>query len=187
MQIPDERLRSLLDPPEAGPPARPGLREASVLAPWFSKDGQDFILFTLRAVDLSTHAGEVSFPGGLREENEDAVQCALRECEEEVGIPTAEVEILGALPPKQSLHGFMVRFFLGRIDAPRKLVLDRREVEEVFAIPVQDLAQKTRWEWRDLPPPPRARRMPFFVHEGRELWGLTALFTLALLERLELH
>ena len=83
-------------------------------------------------MDLSTHAGEVSFPGGLREGTEDAVQCALRECEEEVGIPPAEVEILGALPP-------------------------------------------------------RTRRQPFFVHEGREVWGLTALFTLALLERLELH
>lgn len=184
MIIPESRLLSALEPPVLSWAGRPGLRDAAVLLPWFTDGGEDWILYTVRRHDLPTHAGEVSFPGGAREGAESPVECALREAEEEIGLARERVEVLGSLPAMVSIGGFFVEVVFGRIDHPHDLRLDPGEVAEAFAIPLRTLCEESRWEERRIPAPPFARSMPFFVHEGRDLWGLTALFTLELLGRL---
>jgi 8-oxo-dGTP pyrophosphatase MutT (NUDIX family) len=184
MIVPESRLLSALEAPATRWAGRPGLRDAAVLLPWFTDRGEDWILYTMRRHDLPTHPGEVSFPGGAREGAESPIDCALRETEEEIGLSRNRVQVLGSLPAMVSIGGFFVEVVFGRIDHPGDLALDPGEVAEAFAIPLRQLSDQDRWESRRIPAPPFARTMPFFVHEGRDLWGLTALFTLELLGRL---
>ena len=187
MPLSDDRLRSALDPLEtAWPPRRPGsaVRDAAVLVPWFTRAGEDRILYTLRCRDLPAHGGEVSFPGGAREDDEDALACALRETREEIGIDGRAFTPLGTLPGRESIHGFAVRVFVARLAVPFSCRPDPSEVDSVLELSVEELRDEDRWEWRTLGAPPRARRIPFFaINGGVQLWGLTALLTRDLLAR----
>ena len=94
MMISDQILRDALDPPERGWRSDPGQRDAAIVVPWFTRGGRDFLLYTARPDHLPEHPGEVSFPGGGREGDEDALACALRELNEEVGLVPEDVEAL---------------------------------------------------------------------------------------------
>ena len=93
----DDALREhLLALPEAweGPDE---LRSAAVLAPIFRRRNEDWLLLTQRRADLPHHPGQISFPGGQRDNQESPLECALRECQEEIGQEPSQVLILGAL------------------------------------------------------------------------------------------
>ena len=185
MSLSPEILRRALDPvPKVWQP-RPGHRFAAVLAPLFSREGSDWLLFTLRRRDLPHHPGQVSFPGGAREGGEGPEACALRETEEETGLRSKTIEVLGSLPPRRSIAKFWVHPLVGLIPPPTDLRPDPREVERVLEIPVADLMETTRWETR-VPATPDGQRppSPHFDWQGTALWGLTARFTLDLLERI---
>ena len=185
MALRDDRLRDLLDPLETGWRPRPGLRDAAVLVPWFTREGRDHVLYTLRRDDLPVHPGEISFPGGAREADEDALACALRETHEEIGLAPEAFEVLGALSDRVSIAGFLVRPFVARLRPPFTCRPDPGEVERVLSVAVDDLLDETRWVWRTLGSPSLRRRIPFFeLEDGVELWGMTALLTRDLLERL---
>lgn len=185
MQIDDDRLQQVLDPLARPWRTRPGLRDAAVLAPLFADDDGDALLFTQRRADLSSHAGEMSFPGGGREGNEDALACALRESNEEVGLDPAAVQVLGCLPERISIAGFLVHVFVGRIPSADDLVIDPGEVESIVPIPLAALRQRDRWEWRVLSGRRLRSPIPFFEWRGHTLWGLTAMLTVDLLERID--
>ena len=90
MILDDTQLAARLDPiPDSWDDA-PGLRRAAVLAPIFHHDQQDWLLLTERRTDLAHHAGQISFPGGAREPDEDPVSCVLRETREEIGVNADE-------------------------------------------------------------------------------------------------
>ena len=89
--------------------------EAAVLVPITRSDEPELVL-TLRASGLSTHGGEVAFPGGRRDpEDPDLIFTALREAEEEIGLPPGLVEVIGPLSPLISLHGIKVTPYVGVI------------------------------------------------------------------------
>lgn len=185
MALRDEQLRDLLDPVETSWRPRRGLRDAAVLVPWFTRDGRDHVLYTLRRADLPVHPGEISFPGGAREADEDALACALRETHEEIGLAPEAFAVLGALPDRVSIAGYLVRPFVARLGSPFTCRPDPAEVQRVLSVAVDDLLDETRWVWRTLGSPPLTRRLPFFeLEDGVELWGMTALLTRDLLERL---
>jgi len=183
VNLDDARLRRALLAPETDWRTRPRLRDAAVLAPLFRRDGQDWLLYTLRRDDLESHAGEMSFPGGAREGDEDALTCALRESHEEVGLAPDSVEVLCRLGECTSIAGYRVHVFVGRMPPPDELVPDPREVERLVPIPLAELVQKERWEWRTVEHPRLIRKIPFFEYRGDTLWGLTGLLTLDLLDR----
>jgi 8-oxo-dGTP pyrophosphatase MutT (NUDIX family) len=182
----DGLLRAVLEPVERGWRPLPPLRDAAVLAALFTRDGRDHLLFTQRRADLEHHPGEMSFPGGAREGDEDALECALRECEEELGLDPKAVTVLGQLSPLTSGAGFRVHAFVGRIPAPEVLGLrvDPREVDSLVPIEVSALRTEARWVWRPWTPPSGAvRRTPYFHYRQHVLWGLTARLTRELLQR----
>jgi 8-oxo-dGTP pyrophosphatase MutT (NUDIX family) len=134
-----EGLRSALDhDPSPEPP--PGARLAGVLVPLVGRT-EPSLIFTRRTEDLSRHAGEISFPGGLQHgEDVSLAETALRETEEELGIGRDEVEVLGALPAVLTfVSAILIVPFVGLIERPR-LSPNAAEIAEVLEYQLGDLA-----------------------------------------------
>jgi 8-oxo-dGTP pyrophosphatase MutT (NUDIX family) len=148
---------------------------AAVLVPIVAHPAQLTVLFTQRTAQLRSHSGQVSFPGG-RAEPEDASPelTALREAEEEIGLPAERVEIVARLPDYLTRTGFRVTPVVGLLMPPLELAPDSREVEEVFEVPLAFLldARNHRRETREL----RGEMVGYYVMQygGRRIWGATA-------------
>ncbi|MCA8942709.1 MAG: CoA pyrophosphatase [Planctomycetes bacterium] len=177
----DEILRRALDPvPEIWTP-KPGFRQAAVLVPIQRRDAADTILLIRRTDSMPSHAGQIAFPGGSREGDESPLECALRESHEELGLDPADVVVLGGLPSRVSNAGFHVHVIVGRIGTDFVPIPDTREVASIAHPEIEHLADRARWDWRDVPRV--SRPMPHYELETGTLWGLTARFVFDLLER----
>jgi 8-oxo-dGTP pyrophosphatase MutT (NUDIX family) len=98
------------------------------------------VLLTRRTEHLNEHAGQISFPGGKAEPHDvDAVAAALRETEEEIGLPASHVEVIGRLPIYTTITRFVVTPVVGLVKPPFELALDAFEVAEAFEVPLQFL------------------------------------------------
>jgi 8-oxo-dGTP pyrophosphatase MutT (NUDIX family) len=159
-------------------------QRAAVLVPVIDDGGALRLLLTRRTDDLPTHAGEVAFPGGLMEPGEvDPVKTALREAEEEIGLPGDAVEVLGLLDdfPTRT-DAVAVTPVVGVLRRLPVLRARAAEVARIFDIPVAELVRADRWTWRDKTRGGRSLRIYYFLHQGETLWGLSALIVLHLLE-----
>jgi 8-oxo-dGTP pyrophosphatase MutT (NUDIX family) len=109
---------------------------ASVLVPLVLRE-ELTVLFTQRTEHLNDHPGQISFPGGRAEpEDTDAVATALREAEEEIGLPPSEVDVLGTLPLYTTGTGFIVTPVVGLLQPGLVFKPDPFEVAEVFEVPL---------------------------------------------------
>jgi 8-oxo-dGTP pyrophosphatase MutT (NUDIX family) len=161
-----------------------GTRRAAVLVPIIDDGGPRRLLLTRRSEALSTHKGQVAFPGGIIDPTDiDATDAALREAQEEVGLPRSHVEVLGFLDdlPAQGAST-VVTPVVGRVRSLPTLVPEPGEVASIFYIPLDELRRRSRWrvkalQWRNETWP-----VYYFDHEGETLWGLSALITLQLLK-----
>jgi len=112
-------------------------RAASVLVPLVQRPDGLHVLLTRRTDHLRAHAGQISFPGGRAEAHDpDAVATALRETEEEVGLPASSVDIIGKLPVYTTVTNFVVTPVVGLVTPPFALALDGFEVAEAFEVPL---------------------------------------------------
>jgi len=140
---PDEAW-TLLKRAFGGPaPPRPedAPRASGVLVPLVDVDGRAHVLLTRRSEALASHPGELSFPGGRAERGESALEAALRETEEEVGVAPSDVEVAGHLTDYLTYRGVHVTAYVGRL-ARERLPRDPRspaEVAEVLLVPVHGL------------------------------------------------
>ncbi|HYF58065.1 MAG TPA: CoA pyrophosphatase [Burkholderiaceae bacterium] len=156
-------------------------RAAAVLVPLVVRPEGLGVLLTERTAHLSSHAGQVAFPGGATEPGDASpVITALRETEEEVGLPRERVEVLGAMPRYLTGSGFAVTPVVGLVAEPPTLAPDPNEVAETFEVPLAFLMdpanhQRRLYRWTD-----GAERsffaMPWRRPDGREhfVWGVTA-------------
>ena len=174
----------LLDPAEATALQVHGRTQAAVLAALYVDDGHLHAVFTRRRHDLRSHAGEISFPGGRRDPGEDLETTALRETEEEIGLPRDAVEIIGALEPTPTVAtSYAVYPFVGLIDAGLTWTLSPQEVDEVLELRLTDLRaahSRERLLHRGIP----FRTDVYSVGEGLVIWGATARMVGDLLARL---
>jgi 8-oxo-dGTP pyrophosphatase MutT (NUDIX family) len=181
MADPRDELRALLDPDPRPTPA-PGDRLAAVLA-LLIREPQPALLFTERAMELRRHPGEVSFPGGLTEPGDvDLATTALRETEEEVGLPRGAVDVLGALPPVHTfVSGILVTPFVGTVETLPTLGISDGEIVRVLTptLATLDAVEQERvYErggddvWRGWA----------YEIEGTTIWGATGHMLHALLE-----
>ena len=112
---------------------------AAVLIPFFNIEEQPFLLFTKRTDFVATHRGEICFPGGVQEEiDPNPLRTALREFEEELGIPAANVEILGSLDEIETVaSNFLVIPYVGYLNEKIDYTANQWEVSEVLEIPFE--------------------------------------------------
>lgn len=146
---------------------------AAVLAPLFEDDdGNLRVILTKRPDTMPTHAGHIAFPGGRPDDGDSGpVDTALREAHEEVGIEPHQVEVLGFLPPIDTVEfSLMVVPVVGRVSTPLGLVPSEREVAKVYTPLVSDLADAERW-WHV---PWDGWKVWYYELEGDTLWGATA-------------
>lgn len=177
-RLPDAHVRDALAPPDTDWRTEGDLRDAAVLLVLVERDGVDHVLYNVRRDDLPAHAGQVSFPGGARDGGEDAVRCALRETEEELGLPPDAIDVLARLPDRVSIAGYLVAPFVARLDRPRPYVPDPSEVADVFEVPLPRLLERERWRFRTLEHRrARFRDIPYFDWDGYTVWGLTGIIT----------
>jgi 8-oxo-dGTP pyrophosphatase MutT (NUDIX family) len=165
-------------------PSRP-LRPAAVLIPFFQADGEWHLLFTRRHPDLLEHSGQVAFPGGRSETGDrDAVDTALREANEEIGLDSAAVTVLGQIGPFITVSSYQVTPIIGHIPWPYPFSLQSSEVSRIFSIPLIWLADPNHHQTRLRTLPGTAISFPvhyFDTYDGETLWGVSAHFTLALI------
>ncbi|MDP8942729.1 MAG: CoA pyrophosphatase [Actinomycetota bacterium] len=185
MASPDELRELLLAPEAAAAIEAPGTTDAAVLVPLFVLRGGLHGVFTRRRDDLRRHAGEISFPGGLQASPEEDLRAtALREAEEEIGLPPGDVELIGALPPTGTfVTSYRVHPFVGLIAPGHRWTPQPAEVEEVLELPLAALAggHETKRLIRQGVP----FDTPTYTVDGHLVWGATARIVQALLERLK--
>jgi 8-oxo-dGTP pyrophosphatase MutT (NUDIX family) len=166
-----DRLREALDPAPAPVPER-GERPAAVLIPVLAAPPELRVVFTRRTDTLSRHAGEISFPGGLIDQGEEPVAAALREAQEELGLPPQDVELLGALPPLHTyVSGILIVPFVGMLWRDPRFTPSEAEIAEVLEYPLSALAAAgTEAEFER-----GGHRFRTFVFpmDGHLIWGAT--------------
>jgi 8-oxo-dGTP pyrophosphatase MutT (NUDIX family) len=182
--LPDRLRPVLLAPEDAVAINVHGGTDAAVLVPLYLDRGALHLVFTKRGADLRRHAGEISFPGGRRERDEDDLQStALREAEEEIGLPRTAVEIMGALQPTPTIAtGYAVYPFVGLIESGQAWTPSASEVAAVLELSIRDLVAgygRRRLVRRGLP-----IRTDTYVVDEHLIWGATARILGDLIDRL---
>jgi 8-oxo-dGTP pyrophosphatase MutT (NUDIX family) len=176
VKVEDNVVASRLELPLGDWHTQEGLRDSAVLALLVEREGEDHLLFNRRRDDLPYHAGQICFPGGARDGDEDAVACAVRETCEEMGLDPSDLEVLGRLPDRVSIAGFRVASFAGRLKVARPYRIAEHEVAEAFEVPCAAFLDAQRWGTREtVHPLARFRHVPFFRWESRTIWGLTGI------------
>jgi 8-oxo-dGTP pyrophosphatase MutT (NUDIX family) len=173
----------LLAPEESVILDAPGNVAAAVLIPLYLSNGDLHTVFTKRNADLRRHAGEISFPGGRRDEGEELRDTALREAEEEIGLATDDVEIVGALPPTGTIvTNYVIYPFVGLIEPGAQFRPNPIEVDSVVELALPALVagfERKRLIRRGVP-----IKTDTYTVEGSFIWGATARIVRTLLERL---
>ncbi|HLX13310.1 MAG TPA: CoA pyrophosphatase [Bacteroidota bacterium] len=166
----------------------PGFRRAGVLI-LLSPFGNEFsAVFTVRTNEVETHKGQISFPGGMcdAKDNNDIVATALRETEEELGIPRTSIEVLGSSDDHATPSQFIVTPVVGYIEKLPPLKVNKAEVAEVFSAPLSLFAERTgaRSEDRSVRYGSRSREVKvwFFDYNGKSIWGATAAMIVNLVD-----
>lgn len=174
----------LLDPVEASALRVRGATDAAVLVALYPGPSGLHAVLTERRDDLRRHAGEISFPGGRRDDSDAGLQgTALREAHEEIGLAPDTVEVLGALQPTPTIAtGYAIYPFVGVIAAGQAWRLSPREVAEVLELPLHEVQAgygRRRLLRRGIP-----IRTDTYVVGEKLIWGATARILADLFDRL---
>jgi 8-oxo-dGTP pyrophosphatase MutT (NUDIX family) len=178
LTIAEVRRRCAFLPPPRRPPATvPGMQAAAVLVPLFEEGGEARVILTKRPDTMPSHRGDIAFPGGGRHPDVDAtlLDAALREAEEEVGLPREAVEVVAELDTLSTVTTrFLIAPFVGLLEGRPAVVPCSREVERVFDVALSELLaegvhREEYWGVGVL-----TREVHFFELEDETVWGATA-------------
>lgn len=160
------------------------LRPAAVLIPLQMVDGRAELILTKRSARLKHHPGQIAFPGGKQDDTDGSpVAAALREAQEEIGLPPALVQVLGELPTHETVTGYVITPILALVRDSFNELPEAGEVDEVFRVPLDHVItpanfriEGRRWQGR--------RRYYYAVPYGPYyIWGATARILRAMAER----
>ncbi|HEY4470060.1 MAG TPA: CoA pyrophosphatase [Stellaceae bacterium] len=160
--------------PGVTPPST-ALTPAAVLVPLINHPHGISVLLTQRTAHLTAHAGQISFPGGrIEDADRDAVAAALRETEEEVGLPPDRVSVIGRLDTYVTGTGFEIAPIVGIVDPPVPISIDPFEVAEAFEVPLSFILDRRNHQRIEREVGAHSRSYFVLPYEGRNIWGATA-------------
>lgn len=182
--FPQLRERLLAHPGRAANLPGLTLREAAVLVPFLERAGEPWLLFTKRPMTLRSHAGQFSFPGGGRDDSDESpLHTALREAEEEVGIPPEGVEVIGMLDELPTPTQYRIQPFVGVIPGDLTYRPSPIEIELILEVPLRALLQP-QWPRRELwRRGGQEHEVYFFDYGEHVIWGATARILMDLFEK----
>ena len=176
-----------------------GKRAYAVLVPLVQREDGLYVLYEVRALTLRRQPGEVCFPGGRIEDGETPETCALRETQEELGIPAENIQVLGRLDFIAHRANFIMYPILGVIsgETADRMKLSEAEVGEVFEVPLAHLltTEPIEYDYNLIPTPPSnfpyellnipkdykwqagSENVPVYPWQGHAIWGLTGRIT----------
>jgi 8-oxo-dGTP pyrophosphatase MutT (NUDIX family) len=161
-------------------------RPAAVLVPVVDRPEGLGVLLTQRTQNLQNHAGQISFPGGrIEAEDRGAVATALRETEEEIGLPRDFVTVIGRLDDYITGTGFVVAPIVGLVRAPYPVAPDPAEVAEVFEVPLAHFLEPANHKRETALFKGMQRSFYAMPYDGRYIWGATAAMLLNLYDVLK--
>jgi 8-oxo-dGTP pyrophosphatase MutT (NUDIX family) len=191
MRLAERVARSLAETPKL-PPLAGDLPEeralattrAAVLIALTERDHPGLIL-TVRREHLRTHAGQIAFPGGRIDDGEEAVEAALREAREELGVPPSAVEVIAAIDEYRTVTGYRVTPVVGIISPGLDLQPHEHEVADWFEAPLYFLIDPANQRLQTAVFGGRERRYWQIEWNGRRIWGATAAMLVNLSRRLQ--
>ncbi len=148
---------------------------AAVLLALYPVDGDLRVVLQKRSQHVEHHKGEISFPGGMVDEDDQSrLETALREADEEMGIRPEDVQVLGRLDDTPTISDFMISAFVGTIPYPYTFTPSEVEVAEVLLVPVSHLRKPTSFRDDVRLKDGEFHRMPIYVYDGHVIFGATA-------------
>jgi 8-oxo-dGTP pyrophosphatase MutT (NUDIX family) len=170
-----QAIRETLESREKRTISFPDYRKSAVMMIFMEKGDSPHVLLSLRTDRVSTHKGQVSFPGGSWDETDkDYLETALRETYEEVGIDPSEIEILGEYDEYISIMGFHVYVYVGALNREVKYNPCADEIEEILEVPFSlfyneqyDKCEKVTYDGRDYD-------VYYYTYGSSTIWGMTA-------------
>jgi 8-oxo-dGTP pyrophosphatase MutT (NUDIX family) len=170
-----EQIRQCLASHRCQSIERKDFRRAAVLVPIFWRNAEPHVIFTKRSEHVSTHKGQISFPGGRIDDGDaDAWAAATRETTEEIGIPPASVELLGALDDILTITHYVVTPYVATVPADFQYAINRFELDYVFDLPLRQLADTSLMREEQVLFENRPYPIYYFQHGPHNIWGATA-------------
>jgi dephospho-CoA kinase len=163
---------------------REGYRPSAVLIPIYENRDEHYIALTKRTQDVMYHKGQISFPGGAHDrEDDDLAATALREAFEEIGVRPGDVEILGSLDDQSTYTSrYVITPFVGAIPYPYKFKVSRKEVEELIEVPVSALLKRGCFNPETQDEEGKSHPWGHYVYRKHEITGITARILKQLLD-----
>ncbi|MGK5090478.1 CoA pyrophosphatase [Deltaproteobacteria bacterium TL4] len=157
--------------------------KAAILIPIIEKNNELYLLLTQRSKDLRTHSGQVAFPGGKKdEEDETLFDTVLRESWEEIKLPKEKINIIGQLDQIISSYGYLVTPFVGWILNPFSPTANTMEIESTFEVPLTFFMDESHHTAEVIERRSYTYYSHHFLFGQYDIWGMTALLILRLLE-----
>lgn len=171
----EDKVSQLRGELQAQVPSGPDLEGHAAVLLALTNEPDPNIILTLRSRELSTHSGEVSLPGGRWDRTDPSLEfTALRETEEEIGLPSDQIRLLGPLWPRTTRWQVHVTPWLGVISPDAVLVPNPGELEAIFRVPLSFFLTDPRIRTDRITIDKRAVYLPAYHYQGYEIWGFTA-------------
>jgi 8-oxo-dGTP pyrophosphatase MutT (NUDIX family) len=170
-----DRVGNLLSSRQRRVIEHPPFSHAAVLVPLFQKDGHCHLLFTKRSEEVKYHKGEISFPGGVvDEEDRELIHTALREAREEIGLKESDVQIVGVLDDIVTITEFIVTPIVGLFPYPYPFKVSEVEIAELIEVPLASLLNEDSFSEREIFREDQKEIVYAYQYGKHIIWGATA-------------
>ena len=170
-----DRIRSILSSRKRRVIEHPPFSHAAVLVPLFKKEENCHLLFTKRSEEVKYHKGEISFPGGVVDEEDlELINTALREAHEEIGLKESDVQIIGVLDDIVTITEFIVTPIVGLFPYPYPFMVSEAEIAELIEVPLASLLDKDSFSEREIFRGGQKEIVYTYQYGRHVIWGATA-------------
>ncbi|MFB3884069.1 MAG: CoA pyrophosphatase [Thermodesulfobacteriota bacterium] len=170
-----DQIRKILSSRERRVIEHPPFSHAAVLVPLFKKGEDCHLLFTKRSQEVKYHKGEISFPGGVVDEDDsELIHTALREAHEEIGLKETDVQVIGLLDDIVTITQFIVTPIVGLFPYPYPFKVSEAEIAELIEVPLSFLLNGNCFSESEIFRGGRNEIVYNYQYEHHVIWGATA-------------